>query len=242
MDADQRVGYEHHYSFSIDDEILSLYNYKLKPGRKTYLVEIRARFIMKKRGDDENHEIINSERYKIEYIFPHDLTTLFSPRLYYRLEEYWMTEEEALVLEAKVVDFAKQTMADINYANRQVIPIVISIDVCTVQQDGEAIGCAYERAIRVENLVPISTWDRSLISYNPYIAWYLFKLQRFIVKDVIEAEVCGICRKDPRIGVQMSVMPCCNHSFHSNCVSQWISANNMCPYCNSPTHLQDQLY
>ena len=44
-------------------------------------------------------------------------------------------------------------------------------------------------------------------------------------------EVCAICLCDFEQDELMLKLPLCNHIFHSNCVTNWISRNSFCPYC-----------
>lgn len=51
--------------------------------------------------------------------------------------------------------FAKMTLASPEHARSHVIPIAVDLEVRTVQQEGEMIGEAMDRAIRTANMVPI---------------------------------------------------------------------------------------
>ncbi|KAM7277735.1 hypothetical protein ACFE04_004869 [Oxalis oulophora] len=43
---------------------------------------------------------------------------------------------------------------------------------------------------------------------------------------------CSVCFEDLLIGSEATSMPC-SHTFHSDCITQWLHKNNSCPLCRS---------
>ena len=41
---------------------------------------------------------------------------------------------------------------------------------------------------------------------------------------------CSICLSEVNVGDNLILLPCC-HTFHKNCISQWLIKNNTCPIC-----------
>ncbi|KAI3449143.1 hypothetical protein Pfo_005808 [Paulownia fortunei] len=154
-----------------------------------------------------------------------------------------MTDDEVDRLIYEAFDFAKQMAADPQHASLRVIPVVVGVEVCTVQQEGEPIGPTMDRAIRAQNLVPLYLWpfptavERQPI--NPLLINFMMKLPRIRVEDVDEGRalmrVCSICLRNPRMGTQISLLPC-HHAFHSHCVVRWLENSKLCPLCHFPAH------
>eukprot|EP01068_Selenidium_serpulae_P019925 Selendium_serpulae@DN749_c0_g1_i1.p4 len=44
--------------------------------------------------------------------------------------------------------------------------------------------------------------------------------------------VCTVCHDEVPIGKLVRVMTC-GHSFHDDCLQQWLASNNTCPNCRS---------
>ncbi|GFQ00719.1 RING-H2 finger protein atl8 [Phtheirospermum japonicum] len=220
-----RLGYEYHYNFSIDDEILSLYEHNLFDGIKTFLFEFRTNFSIKRRPDETKS----------------DTHLDFLAR--YRLNEYWMNTDEIDDLIRDAFNFAKQTATNTRHASLRVIPVVVGIEVRTVQQDDEPLKDTMARQIRAARLVPLYLWpfptsaERKRISR--LVICFLRSLSRIRVESVDKGmdvmRVCGICSQEPSVGGQISVLRC-GHAFHSHCVVQWLESSVVCTSCDAKAH------
>ncbi|CAL0328890.1 unnamed protein product [Lupinus luteus] len=42
---------------------------------------------------------------------------------------------------------------------------------------------------------------------------------------------CTICLQDFQVGQFCQVLPVCSHSFHSDCIDQWLQKKLTCPIC-----------
>ncbi|EYU42379.1 hypothetical protein MIMGU_mgv11b009987mg [Erythranthe guttata] len=232
------AGYEYRYRFSLDDEIAPLYRYTLDPDLKTYLFEIRTSFIIK--TIDGRDQIVDSERFdacrhgkETVHIFT-DVSC--------RLAEYWMTKDEIKELVNKASDFAAQTANDPRNARRSLIPIVVRLEVCTVQQENETVDLVNDRVIRADNLVPICVWptvtdvgreqlDSQLSLYSLRVAMMRRRVED-IDKELTIMPLCGICSRGPKIGTHISVIPPCDHAFHTHCIVRRLLENNyFCSTC-----------
>ncbi|KAL9142141.1 hypothetical protein ABFS82_14G149200 [Erythranthe guttata] len=251
VDARRVAGYEYNYRFSIDDEMAPFYKFEFLHGTKTHIFEIRTSFIMKKiNGQDQ---IMDSERFHA--IVYGDSQTCLMGCVADRFAEYWMTNDEIGIFVREALDFAAQTGKN---TSRLLIPIVVHIDVCTVQQENETVDSVSDRVIREEKLVPFDVWP-----FNPAAAdrgnldgqlWdYLARLMmgwpgcgeldssNIRVEDVGEGmtvmPICNICSRGPMIGTRISVLPSCNHAFHLHCiVRRMLGKNYMCPTCQVPAY------
>ncbi|XP_012858069.1 PREDICTED: E3 ubiquitin-protein ligase HRD1-like [Erythranthe guttata] len=122
----------------------------------------------------------------------------------------------------------------------------MEIDVCTVQQEGEAIDDARERAIRATNLVPLYLWQFTFtkdyskpLRLMVYLRW---ELERVRVLNIDEGlgNVCSICSKKPVFGAQISTLPC-GHVFHTHCAVGVLEQDNLCPTCSYPAYDRDYM-
>ncbi|GFQ07604.1 nep1-interacting protein-like 1 [Phtheirospermum japonicum] len=199
--------------------MISSFRFTLSCGFNVYVLEIRTNFILKKTSASSDTE------------------GLLKVGLSFRLKEYWMSDDEIQKLVREALCLAKQ-QESITSTRARVIPFVVGIDVCTVQQEGEGLDAAMDRAIKVENLLPLDLLDGS----NPDIAidlnledFLICHLPRIRVEDVDEGfslmETCSICLRNPTIGAQVSVVPSCRHAFHYHCIVRWVMRNNSCPLC-----------
>ena len=41
---------------------------------------------------------------------------------------------------------------------------------------------------------------------------------------------CSICLSEIKTSEDIIILPCC-HTFHNNCIMQWLARNNTCPIC-----------
>ncbi|KAL7084753.1 hypothetical protein ACP275_14G240400 [Erythranthe tilingii] len=256
-----RVGMEYHHRMWMDNELLSkIDEYTLLPGVKNIIFEMRINFIIKKKrttsgGGGGDDEIIDSEklmivRLKEEEDEPYALLY----HIWYRLDDYWMTGDEMDRLTRDAVDFGRQVASAV--ANPQpsdliVIPIVVELDVCTVQQDGETIEAARDRAIKAQNMLPLYLWSptfsmktkkKNTTSKPLRLIYFLKQLKRVRVVNVDEGlalmSFCSICSKKPMIGAQISTLPC-GHAFHAHCIVGSLEHDNLCPTCSSPAYDPD---
>ncbi|KAI3469245.1 hypothetical protein Pfo_025908 [Paulownia fortunei] len=242
-----RSGFEYRYRFWMDDEIIPLYRVAIMFGTKTcqsppikcFLFEIRTNFILKTRLDDGGaDEVMDSERY--EASVPEDgHEELLEMQTSFRLKEYWMSDDEIQRLVHGAFDFAKQRAADPQHGS--VIPVVVGLDVCTVQLDGEPLNATIDRAIRPECLIPLYLWPvgpdvqrRRIGEVDITLDLFSMDLPKIRVEDVDQGlalmEVCPICLHNPTIGAQISLLPC-HHAFHNHCVVRWLQKSTSCPLC-----------
>ncbi|XVE99798.1 hypothetical protein REPUB_Repub03eG0232000 [Reevesia pubescens] len=56
-------------------------------------------------------------------------------------------------------------------------------------------------------------------------------------KVVSEGECC-ICLGVFEDGEKVKVLPTCNHSYHSECVDRWLSAESSCPLCRASIRVE----
>ncbi len=55
-----------------------------------------------------------------------------------------------------------------------------------------------------------------------------------------DPQCCAICLEDIHTDEKIAQpLPCC-HTFHCNCMNQWLQQNRSCPLCRYPIRLQDQ--
>lgn len=50
--------------------------------------------------------------------------------------------------------------------------------------------------------------------------------------DVAETEPCSICREEYHGGEDLGALEC-GHSFHADCIKQWLMHKNLCPICKT---------
>ena len=49
---------------------------------------------------------------------------------------------------------------------------------------------------------------------------------------------CAICYNDYKNGEDFTILPCDpRHNFHRECISHWLTTNNVCPVCRRPITL-----
>ncbi|KAL7108191.1 hypothetical protein ACP275_06G099400 [Erythranthe tilingii] len=253
--GDGRIGFEYRHRFRIDNGILSNpHEHTLLPGVKNIIFDIRTNFIVKKNAVDsvDEGEVLDSEKLttvvlNAEKAKPYDL--IF--HTWYRLDDYWMTKDEMDRMTHEAVEFGRQMAAEVadpQPSDLVAIPISVEIDVCTVQQEGEAIDDARERAIRATNLVPLYLWQITFTKNNSKRLWLMVylrrKLERVRVLNIDEGlglmNVCSICSKKPVFGAQISTLPC-GHAFHTHCIVGVLEQDNLCPTCSYPAYDPDNM-
>ncbi|KAE9614986.1 hypothetical protein Lal_00048213 [Lupinus albus] len=57
--------------------------------------------------------------------------------------------------------------------------------------------------------------------------------------DQDSARECCICLSAFRNGEKLKVLPGCNHSFHCECVDNWLQNHTNCPLCRASLKLHD---
>ncbi|KAL3627711.1 hypothetical protein CASFOL_029074 [Castilleja foliolosa] len=185
---DMKSGYEYHFRSSMD----SSYEDSTDSGFETtviIIIEIRTNFLVIKRTLDEydeyDDEQIGSENLSATLRVPDDQLDDWIERLHgddfshitYRLKEYLMPGDEIQSLIHEVFDFAQEIMAV--DPSIPVIPIVVDVDVCTVQLDGETLDDAIDRSVRPDCLIPLALfrpeWKRndSVRRLNDYMLYGL---------------------------------------------------------------------
>ncbi|GFP82817.1 hypothetical protein PHJA_000424800 [Phtheirospermum japonicum] len=125
-----------------------------------------------------------------------------------------MSDGETQQLVREALDFAGQRASE-NH-QQAVIPVVVRLDVCTVQRDGELVNDAG------------SYLDRKS---------FLWELLGVRVEDEVSLalmEVCPVCSRGSVVGAQISLLPGCNHACHSRCVFEWLRmGRSSCSSCRA---------
>ncbi|GFQ07379.1 hypothetical protein PHJA_002882000 [Phtheirospermum japonicum] len=237
-----KAGYQYRHRFSLVDEtqINSSFKSTLYDGAKTFVYEFRTTFILKKRPEEEeSHDAERFDACVPENSNGHDLYW----RGGNRLDEYWMTRDESLSLANEAFAFAKQ-MVDNDPQLGSPVPVVVDLDVCTVQREGETFDACMDRAITAQKLVPLYLWyPAQTVEHKPSTmcggtVFFLRDLGRMRVEHLQEGlalmPVCPICSRGTNIGAQISLLPC-QHAFHSHCIVRLLESNKLtCPLCHSP--------
>merc|ERR1712226_750890 len=52
-----------------------------------------------------------------------------------------------------------------------------------------------------------------------------------VVDKEEEGSTCNICLEDVQIGDEIRKLPHCSHTFHKQCIDQWLSQVASCPVC-----------
>ncbi|KAL7104593.1 hypothetical protein ACP275_08G255500 [Erythranthe tilingii] len=253
-----RVGFEYNHHLYLDYGLTSEeHAYRLSSGSCNFIFEIRTNFILKKTktihdedddDDEDDDEILDSEKLGVCITNDEKESLPLGFFICYRLGDYWMTKDEIRALESDAVSFARQMKAAAHpQLTNLVIPVVVGINVCTVQQEGETIEAARGRAIRSKHLVPVYLWELECFRFNQCrpvrLMSFLRQLPRIRVVNVDEEDfVCSICSERPWFGVQKTSLPCCEETFHSHCLVPWLEHNHLCPSCASPAYDPDYMH
>ncbi|CAA0832109.1 Unknown protein [Striga hermonthica] len=81
-----------------------------------------------------------------------------------RARDYWMSHDEIKWLVDETFDFAWQNAR----AHDLWVPVIVGLEVCRAQQEGEFIEASMDRAICAQYLVPLSHLMSSLFSTEEY--------------------------------------------------------------------------
>lgn len=49
----------------------------------------------------------------------------------------------------------------------------------------------------------------------------------------VACDRCAVCLADYQLEEKLQVLPLCNHSFHVQCIDEWLSKNVTCPICRT---------
>ncbi|KAL9172616.1 hypothetical protein ABFS82_03G059000 [Erythranthe guttata] len=240
------LGHEYRYRFRVnyDEFPTDFYNRE----RKFYFFEIRTNFMLKKKFEDEE-DVMGSEAFDVivyESEGEEFMRSYLVTWMGIRLQEYWIiSEEEIECMLQGAIDFAIRWAAD--NPEELFFPVVVDLDICTVQLERETVEEAYDRAIRAEFMYPVYLWanhsgrnDELHKSIHPRLRDFLmFYLAKIRVEGVDQGlslmEMCSICLRNPTVGSRVSVLPC-GHAFHYHCIVRWFIKSNSCPFCRFPAH------
>ncbi|CAN4079263.1 unnamed protein product [Withania somnifera] len=48
---------------------------------------------------------------------------------------------------------------------------------------------------------------------------------------------CAICLGNFKVADKCTILPHCNHSFHSECIDLWLLKSSLCPICRASTDI-----
>ncbi|KAL3622398.1 hypothetical protein CASFOL_033809 [Castilleja foliolosa] len=245
-------GYVYDYEFSMVDEEEINSKHKAKKlksnGSRVLLFDIRTNFIVVLRSDEGiRHELIDSERYDTS-VYDDEPDMFLCQHLLERLKDYWMTFPEIRTLTRSAFAFAKQMAARPANERLRLIPVVVSLEVFTVQKEGESQEAVMERAICSQRLIPLYLYPWPTVTEMPlkpiddYVKLSVLSLPRARVEDTDQElarrmSVCHFCSKRACVGDQIILLQC-NHAFHSHCGVPWLEDNSECPLCDSIVYLK----
>ncbi|KAL6529734.1 hypothetical protein OROGR_015357 [Orobanche gracilis] len=217
------MAFEYRYRFSVDEEIIRLYNFRIPVhgGSVRFAIEVRTNFIVKGRSEADPEKIIDSERYAVqscrEDYVREDMVS--------RLKQYWMPDYEIDRLINEALLFAKRIAAD---GRSGKIPIAVNLNVYTLQQEGEAIDDTLDRAMRPEQrqdveLIDFLEEELSVVRVND------------VGKGLSMMQACSICGRKPMVGMEISSLRC-GHAFHNHCIVRRLEDDKCCPSCRRPAY------
>ncbi|KAL3629597.1 hypothetical protein CASFOL_026819 [Castilleja foliolosa] len=129
----------------------------------------------------------------------------------------------------------------------RLIPVVVRLEACTVQKEGESNEAVMERAICSRRLIPLYLYPCPMITEMPkriddHLKLFLKSMDRVRVEDTGQElarimTVCHFCSKRACVGAQIILLKC-NHAFHSHCIARWLEDSNMCPLCDEFVYLK----
>lgn len=230
--------YYYEYQLQQDNAILPHDHPTNIPGESVFF-KVKINYILKKRpipGQDDGEETLDSicRNFYTPWYF------VTNPQKY--LDRWFMYHglryddvREGLLHE--IADFANRMKADPSNAGRRSFPVLVCIQVYTIQQDDETIDAAKDRAIVVETFGGIN-YERNLLMRPTATSMsaksaYLEKVK--VKVDDPEQRECCICLNKPCVGEEISILPCL-HAYHSKCISDWLAKRKLCPLCRKPVH------
>lgn len=222
----------------MDDEIMERYAPPAYPSRSAtghsqwIWYEFRTKFVVE--DEEGTRTALGSEMFNACCFSDMHLLFVMGGRLW---DEYWMTLDEAQTLCLSAMEFAREREAF--HPTLAVVPVVVEIEVCTVQQAGEAITATFDRAIQPDRLRPISLHiveGTEPCPVGPVPSSYLRRLPKIRVESVEQGwdlmDVCGICSRGATVGDRVTHLKC-NHAFHLHCAVKWLMGSKFCPSCNA---------
>ncbi|CAA0822735.1 RING/U-box superfamily protein [Striga hermonthica] len=250
VDTRRRPGYDYRHHIQIDDgRNMDLHRRMQGRARCQFDFQFQTNFILKPNDAGAGETTLCSEAFvDVPFDGENEFQFLLCSR--HRLREYWMPEAQIQELVSEVLDLCRSKMSSTADRDPRVVPVTVTIDVCTVQQDGEELDAAVDRAITIENLLPVLFFDidRVLkeISFDARgipctLATFVWvDMERFRLEDVELGlglmRSCPICDRAPTLGAQLSTIVC-GHTFHSHCiVGSLLNKKNSCPVCNRLGH------
>ncbi|CAA0832904.1 Unknown protein [Striga hermonthica] len=138
-----------------DSEFVS----KLKPGYRIFVFQFRTDFILRPFAGGAV-TVMDSERFSCVDFELADAKTEWAMlwcQASERARDYWMGHDEIKRLVDEAFDFARQNAGDHDHW----VPVVVSMEVCTAQQEGESIEASMDRAIRAQYLMPLSVEEKN---------------------------------------------------------------------------------
>ncbi|KAL3619354.1 hypothetical protein CASFOL_036924 [Castilleja foliolosa] len=252
MDPNLGYGYEYSYAINMDDniipacieaDILSSNDEALAVSnlRKVHVFVIQTKFkVIRKLDDDESDmydcEMMETEDLRIKFLVSadrSDFRELFDQQfslIHFRLSEYLMPDDQILALIRQVFDFTQEIVSV--DPSVPIVPIVVDVDVCTLQLDGETIYDTFDRAVTPDCLTPLEPVEKeNKLCRRRVWDFLLYDLPRVRVdKGSGLMEECPICMCGPSRGSLVSWLPC-KHAFHSHCVTRWLIKRQSCPLC-----------
>ncbi|KAL3619363.1 hypothetical protein CASFOL_036933 [Castilleja foliolosa] len=153
--------------------------------------------------------------------------------------EYLMPNDQVLTLIYQLLDLTQQIVSVDPFV--PMVPIVVDVDVCTIQLDGETMDEAFDRSVRPDSLTPLEmVWSmgkETCPCCRRLRGFLLYVLPR-VGEDKGSGlmEECPICMGGPSRGAMVSWLPC-KHAFHSHCVVRWLMKSQSCPFCRHEIEL-----
>lgn len=71
--------------------------------------------------------------------------------------------------------------------------------------------------------------------------WEAYKLFRYALlsSSSIYLDRCTVCLGDYQLGEKLLQLPTCGHSFHVECIDEWLSKHVTCPICRTSLLLDE---